>query len=103
MTALIVVESMFGNTRRIAEKIAAGIESAMPVVICEVAEAPPEIAETVSLLVVGGPTHAFGMSRAATRADAVKRGAAADASSGVRDWLERLKIARPGQPAVCFD
>jgi hypothetical protein len=55
------------------------------------------------LLVVGGPTHAFGMSREATREDAVKRGAPADATIGVRDWLDRMTVGRRGLPAVSFD
>jgi hypothetical protein len=103
MTSLIVLESMFGNTRRIAEEIAAGLGSSMPVEILDVSKAPSEIPETTPLLVVGGPTHAFGMSRPATRDDAVKRGADANPEVGVRDWLETLRIHRPGLPAVSFD
>ncbi|MGH3505904.1 MAG: hypothetical protein ACRDO2_01730, partial [Nocardioidaceae bacterium] len=42
----------------------------------------------VVLLVIGGPTHAFGMSRASTRADAVTKGAPGAAATGLRDWLD---------------
>lgn len=54
--------------------------------------------EGFDLIVVGGPTHAWGMSRAATRDDgraqALKRAKAPVSTGiGVREWLERLAPA----------
>ena len=65
----IVYESLFGNTRDIAEAIAAGIREAGPeadVVCCPVGEAGPELARA-DLLVVGAPTHFLGLPSARSR------------------------------------
>jgi hypothetical protein len=90
MSALVVVESMWGNTRAVGEAVARGLGEEAGVV--DVGEAPLELPRDVVLLVVGGPTHAFSMSRSATRHDAVERGArGADETEGIREWLERLQ------------
>src|SRR5512132_672166 len=68
--ALVIFESMFGNTRTIAEAVAEGLSSRFVTDLTEVSTAPPRIAEDVSLVVLGGPTHAFGLTRARTRQDA---------------------------------
>lgn len=91
MKALVLYESIFGNTGTIAEAIAEGLASAMGVTVTEVGSAPVEIPDDVNLLVIGGPTHQFGMSRASSREtvarDPLRR---PDASrSGVREWLDQ--------------
>ena len=63
MTALVVFESMFGNTKVIADAVAEGLARHLPVRQVEVGAAPTVIGGEVELLVVGGPTHAFGLSR----------------------------------------
>jgi hypothetical protein len=89
--ALIVYESMFGNTRQIAEAIRDGLSPAASVTLTDVAEAPRAVPDDIDLLVVGGPTHAFSMSRHGTREDAVRRGAAStDLAGGIREWLHEL-------------
>ena len=70
MRALVVYESMFGNTQTIADAIAGGLAQRMRVDAVEVGSAPATLDDDVTLLVVGGPTHAFGMSRPRTRQDA---------------------------------
>ena len=103
MQALVIYESMFGNTAAVAGAIADELGTRMPVTVVEVARAPRELPDDVTLLVVGGPTHAFGMSRPSTRRDAVARGAWKHAAAtGIREWLAGLS-ARPGIPAACFD
>jgi flavodoxin len=67
MRALIVVESWFGNTRAIAGAVAEGLGGFMTVDVTEIGDAPARVAPDVDLVVVGGPTHAFGMSRPSTR------------------------------------
>ena len=91
MRALVVVESSFGNSRAVAEALAEGLAAELgDADVRSVGKAPTELAGT-GLLVVGGPTHAFGMSRDQTRADAVRQGAPAETSGpGIREWLAGL-------------
>jgi hypothetical protein len=93
-TALVVFESMFGNTARAARAVAEGLSGAgMEVQVVEVGSAPRELPAALDLLVVGAPTHAFGLSRASTRADAVRQGAPPDREAvGVREWLATLRV-----------
>ncbi len=77
MTALVVYESMHGSTQAVAQAIAEGLTPAGRVYVYEVsalAKAPGgrTITTDLNLLVVGGPTHAFGLSRPNTRQDAAK-------------------------------
>jgi flavodoxin-like protein len=89
MNALVVFESMWGNTRAVAEAVAQGLGTDTAVV--HVDEAPATLPDDVDLLVVGGPTHAFSMSRASTRHDAVEKGATeGDETRGIREWLDDL-------------
>lgn len=73
MRALVVFESMFGNTQVIARSVADGLAPRMRVDLVEVGAAPTALDGDVDLLVVGGPTHAFGMSRAGTRQSAAQQ------------------------------
>ena len=103
MNALVVYESMFGNTRQIAEAIAVGLADSVDVAAVEVSEATAEAAEGADLLVAGGPTHAFSMSRPSTRSDAVNRGAPEGRDgTGLREWLHALP-ARHGPMLATFD
>jgi hypothetical protein len=70
------------------------------VALLEVGGAPHQLPSQLDLLVVGGPTQAFGMSRPATRADAQAQSglAAAGPTIGVREWVESLE---PPERAVC--
>ena len=96
MRAMVVFESMFGNTHRIADAIADGMGDGAEVVVTNVVDAPAEIPADIELLVVGGPTHAFSMSRHRTREDAVRQGGdPTDVPRGIREWLHAL----PAQPS----
>ena len=106
MTVLIVHESMFGNTREIAAAIAAGLRRGRRpgddvVRLVHVDDAPHSIDDDVDLLLVGGPTHAFGMTRPQTREDAATKGAS-PSREGVREWIESL-TPRTNLPVVTFD
>jgi hypothetical protein len=63
------------------------------------------IADDVDILVVGAPTHAFGMSRPTTRAEAARRAPARATSTavGVRDWLDSLTCATHHPVVATFD
>ena len=104
MKALVVYESMFGNTRRVAEEIARGIGDAAEVVLCDVDEAPAAPDPDLDLLVVGGPTHAFSMSRRSTREDARDRGPHVEGGeTGIREWLGGLPRGRHTGTVAAFD
>ncbi len=104
MQALVVFESMFGNTEMIARAVAAGLEESMAVETVEVGQAPVAIPDTVDLLVVGGPTHAFSLSRPATRAQAVEQGAThGSPATGLREWLGRLPHGSSAVAVATFD
>jgi hypothetical protein len=89
MSVLVVFESMWGNTRQVAEAAAKGLGNDVQVV--SVVEAPVPLPQDVDTLVLGGPTHAFSMSRASTRQEAGAKGAnEGDVTSGMREWLDVL-------------
>ena len=92
MRALVVYESMYGNTATVALAIADGIRPTMPVEALEVGAAPADLPEDVALLVVGAPTHIHGMSTPRSRASAATRADAPLVSQGpgMREWLEAL-------------
>ena len=110
MRAVIVYESMYGNTHQVAEAIGAGLGTAFEVSVIPVADVSPAALDGADLVVVGGPTHVHGMSRAATRKSAVE---AADKpvspltvepgalGPGLRDWFGSL--GRYSARAAAFD
>lgn len=103
MRAVVVYESMFGNTRTVALAVAEGLASRMQVETVEVGEAPDIVDDAVDLLVVGGPTHAFSLSRPATRRSAAEQAPEGLVSKGIglREWLDSLETA-PGVHAAAF-
>ncbi len=110
MRAVIVYESMYGNTHHVANAIGDGLRSSTGVTVVPVDEASRELLESADLLVVGGPTHAHGMSRGGTREAAIAAAKKAgsdlevdpDAEGpGLRDWFEGLD--RIDAPAAAFD
>jgi hypothetical protein len=106
VTVLVVYESMFGNTREIAEAVAGGLAAAgaRGVALVAVDDAPAKPPDDVDLLVVGGPTHAFGMTRPPTRRDAAARpGAISTGRLGIREWLQSLGTGVPGVAVATFD
>ncbi|GAA3822267.1 flavodoxin family protein [Cellulomonas soli] len=106
MHALVVFESMYGNTQAIAEAVARGLATHGTVDVVEVGAAPDQVPPGVDLLVVGAPTHAFGLSRASTRADAAARVPNTTLVShgrGVREWLDLVRTTATGTEAVAFD
>jgi hypothetical protein len=100
MRAFVVYESLFGNTYRIAEAVADGMRNGLDVELHNVTERLQP--GKVDLLVIGGPTHAFSMSRASTREQAVSQGADADPTIGLREWLEGVPQASD-TPFAAFD
>jgi Flavodoxin domain len=102
MRVAIVYESMYGNTRQIAEAIALGVTqivASAAVEVVPVHEAAASLAADADLMIVGGPTHAWSMSRPRTRNAAVdaagRPGSCVNVEpdaggSGMREWLSTL-------------
>lgn len=105
MRALVIYESMFGNTRDVARAIADGIGAYLPVELLDVADAPTVLPADVALVVVGGPTHAHGMSKPESRADSARRAGDQLVSRGIgiREWLEALQPVVTRVGAAAFD
>lgn len=113
MRTLIVFESMYGNTRAVAEAIASGLQEHSDVDVVHVGKLTPAHLVDADFLVVGGPTHVHGMASATTRKGAVEAAAKSDGALtidpdagpvGLRDWFEALPDVRGhGTPAVAFD
>jgi flavorubredoxin len=105
MTAVVVYESMFGNTRAVAEAVARGLRRHVDTEVYEVNAVPP-LPPMTDLLVVGGPTHAFSMSRASTRTDAHKQsrdGHVVSEGMGVREWIDTLPRRVTATEVAVFD
>jgi hypothetical protein len=105
MKALVMYESMFGNSERVARAVAEGLAEHGEVVVRDVTSSRTgEVPDDVDLLVVGGPTHAFSMSRLNTREDAIRQGAGQGlASKGLREWLGGLAPDLHRLPCAAFD
>jgi hypothetical protein len=103
--ALVVFESMFGNTEAVARSISEGIAAHTTVAVVAVDAAPAAIGPDVELLVVGGPTHAFGLSRPNTRASAVQHGATpvTQVDRGLREWLASVAALGTETAVAAFD
>ena len=71
MRAVVIYESMYGNTRAVAEAIASDL-SPMDVTVLPVGSADASTVADADLLIVGAPTHAFGLSRPQTRLSAAQ-------------------------------
>ncbi len=94
MRILVIYESMFGNARTIAEAIADGATPYGMVETVEVSQAPLAISEEFDLVIIGGPTHAFGMSQEKTRADSARKidRPLVSREIGIREWLETATL-----------
>lgn len=105
LRATVVFESMFGNTRLVAEAVADGLRAAGAEVSVECVRRDLAAAPDADLVVVGAPTHAFSLSRPSTRRAAVEQGAdPVDPDHGMREWLEGWPRAGADAPAVAvFD
>lgn len=110
MHAIIVYESMYGNTHRIAEAIGEGLREIGDAEVMSVHAVSRGTVDSADLVIVGGPTHAHGMSRDTTRQGAAaaleKPGSdlALDpdaAGEGVREWLGSL--GQSSGRAAAFD
>ncbi|WP_198675854.1 flavodoxin family protein [Kribbella monticola] len=104
LRALVVYESMFGNTEKVAQAIRDGLEATVDTDLIRVDRAPTVVPDDVRLVVLGGPTHAFGMSRVSTRSDATKQGdVVMPTSIGIREWIDAVGSRTTTTVIATFD
>jgi len=112
MRALVVYESMFGNTHAVAEHIAEGMEALVETTVLTIHDATAEQLASADLVVVGGPTHVHGMSNSMSRSSAADIAAKDDEleldpdayGDGLRDWFDDLDHeVGAGHLAAAFD
>jgi len=102
MRVLVVYESMFGNTGAVARAVAKGLSELMDVESHEVSKAT--VNDRFDLIVAGGPTHAFSLSRPSTREGAIAQGATGGSETiGLREWLGSLPRATQSEAFAAFD
>ena len=101
MRALVVYESMYGNTHTVEVDIAAGLRATHEVTLVPVTRATHELVAAADLIVAGCPTHMYRMPTASSRRAAAeaarKQGSGLnldpDADGpGLRAWLEGLNL-----------
>lgn len=103
MRAVVVYESMYGNTHLVAEAIGTGLRPACQVEVVPVGQADHHLLDGADLVVVGGPTHVHGMSHANTRQAAVADAHKPDSGlvldpdaegPGLREWFDSAPALR---------
>lgn len=67
MKALVVYDSVFGNTEKIAQAIGAGLGPQAEVEVCRVGDVKPNHLMEADLLIVGSPTRGFRPTPATTK------------------------------------
>ena len=108
MKAVVVYESLYGNTRAVAEAVAGAIGESAEVELVPAGPDATDLAADADLLVVGGPTHIHGMtsnlSRKGAVDDAAKKGLPDPDVDGppLRAWLDEIGRA-DGVRAAAFD
>jgi hypothetical protein len=110
MKAVVIFESMYGNTHSVAEEVASGLKGVGEVVVGSTDEVPLSAVAAADLVVVGGPTHVHGMTSKRSR-DAAAEAAAGDVNldldeaanaPGLRDWLKGLPEGN-GRLSAAYD
>ncbi len=108
MRAVVVYESIYGNTHRVADAIADGLRSGFSVTVMPASDELRRVLdEGVDLLVIGGPTHAHGLTSDRSRLSAIASDGGPNAAGHIegealRRVIERVGT-RDGQRAAVFD
>jgi hypothetical protein len=100
MRAVVIYESMYGNTHQIAVTIGRRLGEHADVTVVPLGTATEDLVRSADLLVVGGPTHVHGMSSARTLGAAVEASHKEDGPNldpdapgpGLRTWFETLPV-----------
>jgi hypothetical protein len=114
----VVYESMFGNTRKVAQAISDGVREAHPDAYVEcvaVGRASAELIMSTDLLIVGGPTHLRRMTTDFSRKRQISREKKAEAKGepprelepdaegpGLREWFHLMRPITGCRHAAAF-
>jgi len=110
MRAVVVYESMYGNTHLVADAIGEGLGALGEVTVVSAHRADRELLAAADVVVVGGPTHAHGMTHASTRRAAADAAGKPDSDldldpdaegPGLREWF--ADIGQVDGSAAAFD
>lgn len=109
MRALVTFESVYGNTRAIAEAVAEGLRESGEVTVATPDRIDAAELAAADVVIVGAPTHMHGLPTTLSRKMAAKAseedGAPLDPSAtaepGIRSWLSEQ--AGDGRAAAAFD
>jgi hypothetical protein len=109
MRALVTFESVYGNTRAIAEAVGEGLRPIGEVSVVSQDDLTPQLTAEAELVVVGAPTHMHGLPTSFTRKMAAKASEeegvevdpSAEAGPGIRTWLSEQ--SGEGRAAAAFD
>lgn len=109
MRALVTFESVYGNTRAIAEAVGDGLGELGEVTVESHDEVDAAAAQRADLVVVGSPTHMHGLPTSLSRKMAAQAGEeegvtldpSATAGAGTRTWLSQQ--SGDGRAAAAFD
>ena len=109
MRAIVTFESVYGDTRAIAEAVGEGLAALHEVKVASYDQLAREDVERADLVVVGAPTHMHGLPTSLSRKMAAKGSEeegvpldpSATAEPGIRSWLSEL--AGDGRAAAAFD
>lgn len=85
MNTLVLYESQFGNTQKVAEVIGKELEAHGPVRVTSVVNYQPPLLVDVDLIVIGAPTQAHGMTPA------------------MKAFVEKLEAGASRLPVAIFD
>jgi hypothetical protein len=104
MSALVVVETYFGNTRHIADVIADRLKAdGIDTAVVAVEDAPTQLDDGLELLVVGAPTHDLGLSTVHSRHTASAQVGQAEPRIGVREWAGGVALPSVPPLVALFD
>ena len=104
MEILVVYESMFGNTKVVADAVATRLAVAGSARAVDVGAVTADEVRRADVLVVGGPTHAWGMTTNWSRRSAatILRDRRPGPSPSLRRWLRKMEPVNR-TPAAAFD
>jgi hypothetical protein len=110
MKTVIICESVYGNTRLVADRLAAVARQHGEAVVVPAEEAGTDATDGADLVLVGGPTHLHGLSTHATRQSGIAHpdgdgdtAVGPDVPGpGLRDWFRHTGRV-DGTAAAAFD